>query len=168
MTGGSKPARPWYRESWPWLLMAGPAAVALAGIVTVWLAVSSSDGHVSGGYDRHGRALERTLTRDRAAAALGLSAELSVDARGRIEARLAGGRVPPPALQLTLVHPTRSGRDVVLSLASGGAGTYRAGPAALPAGRWLVILEDEMQTWRLAGEWSIPASHPLVLAPRRT
>ena len=26
--------RPWYREPWPWMLMAGPLAVVLAGIVT--------------------------------------------------------------------------------------------------------------------------------------
>ena len=35
--------RPWYREPWPWLLAAGPAAVVAAGAVTIWLAVSHPD-----------------------------------------------------------------------------------------------------------------------------
>ena len=41
-----KDDRPWYKERWPWILMAGPAAVIVAGIVTVWLAVVSNDGAV--------------------------------------------------------------------------------------------------------------------------
>ena len=31
-------AKPWYREPWPWIMMAGPAAVVVAGAVTMWLA----------------------------------------------------------------------------------------------------------------------------------
>ena len=31
-------APPWYREPWPWILMAGPAAVVIAGLFTAWLA----------------------------------------------------------------------------------------------------------------------------------
>ena len=29
---------PWYRQPWPWLLMAGPAIVVVAGFATLWLA----------------------------------------------------------------------------------------------------------------------------------
>ena len=36
--------RPWYREPWPWLLMAGPAIVVVAGLFTAYLAVTSFDG----------------------------------------------------------------------------------------------------------------------------
>ena len=30
----------WYREPWPWMLMRGPAAAVVLGIVTVWLAAA--------------------------------------------------------------------------------------------------------------------------------
>ena len=36
-------ANPWYREPWPWILMAGPATVVVAGIVTAWIAVANQD-----------------------------------------------------------------------------------------------------------------------------
>ena len=39
-------SKPWYREPWPWILMAGPAIVVVAGIATAWLAVRSNDGLV--------------------------------------------------------------------------------------------------------------------------
>ena len=37
------PWRPWYREPWPWIVIAGPAAVAVAGAITIWLAVNNAD-----------------------------------------------------------------------------------------------------------------------------
>jgi hypothetical protein len=38
---------PWYRQLWPWLLMAPPIAAVLGGIATVVLAVVSFDGMVA-------------------------------------------------------------------------------------------------------------------------
>jgi hypothetical protein len=40
-------APPWYRQLWPWLLMAPPIAAVLGGIATVVLAVVSFDGLVA-------------------------------------------------------------------------------------------------------------------------
>ena len=44
MSADEIPAQPWYRERWPWILMAGPATVVVAGLFTAWLAVRSDDG----------------------------------------------------------------------------------------------------------------------------
>jgi len=38
---------PWYKEPWPWIVMAPPAAAVLAGIATIWIAVASADGLVA-------------------------------------------------------------------------------------------------------------------------
>ena len=35
--------KPWYREPWPWILMAGPAIVVVAGIATAVIAIRTSD-----------------------------------------------------------------------------------------------------------------------------
>ncbi|WP_298924273.1 nitrogen fixation protein FixH [uncultured Ramlibacter sp.] len=37
------PGAPWWRHGLVWMVIAGPASVALAGAVTVWLAVSFPD-----------------------------------------------------------------------------------------------------------------------------
>jgi Uncharacterized protein conserved in bacteria len=37
-TGVSKP---WYREPWPWLLMAGPALAIVGCVITIYLAVNN-------------------------------------------------------------------------------------------------------------------------------
>ena len=44
----------WYRERWPWLLIAGPAIVVLASFTTLWLAAASDDGVIADDYYKRG------------------------------------------------------------------------------------------------------------------
>lgn len=39
-----QPGKPWWREPWPWILMAGPAVAFIGCIVTIVLAVTSFRG----------------------------------------------------------------------------------------------------------------------------
>ncbi|MCC7269385.1 MAG: FixH family protein, partial [Rhodocyclaceae bacterium] len=68
--------RPWYAHRWPWLLMAGPAVVVVAGIVTAWIAATTSDGLVADDYYKQGLAINQRLARQDAAAAMQLEARL--------------------------------------------------------------------------------------------
>ena len=63
-------ALPWYREPWPWLLMAGPALVVVAGLTTAWIAVTHEDGLVADDYYKRGLAINQELRRDSAAVSL--------------------------------------------------------------------------------------------------
>ena len=53
--------RPWYRERWPWALLAGPAVVVVAAMATLWLAVTSDDGVVADDYYRRGLLINKDL-----------------------------------------------------------------------------------------------------------
>ncbi|WP_442592413.1 FixH family protein [Parapusillimonas sp. JC17] len=35
------PSKPWWREPWPWIIMAGPAAAIVGCIITIVLAVQN-------------------------------------------------------------------------------------------------------------------------------
>ena len=59
---------PWYREPWPWILMAGPVAAVVAGAITLWIAVTHQDALVADDYYKQGLAINRTLDRQTAAA----------------------------------------------------------------------------------------------------
>lgn len=159
--------KPWYREPWPWLLMAGPLIVIVAGIATAWLAVSSSDGLVTEDYYKQGQAAGETLARSRHAEELGLTAGLSM-AEGGLRVRLAGSiKAPPEALLVSLSHPTRAGLDQRARLVR--AGTIYAGPINLPAsGHWIVLIEDEARTWRLMGSVVLPAAAEMVIGGGET
>ena len=131
--------------------MAGPAAVVVAGGVTLWLAVTTSDGLVADDHYKRGLSINRDLRRDQAALDLGLAAD--VEARhGVLQVRLQSRGTPPEALFARLVHTTRAGYDQRLRLARVAQGLYEATLPDLPAGRWRVVLEDPRGEWRIVKE----------------
>jgi hypothetical protein len=157
--------RPWYRYRWPWLLMAGPAVVVVAGIVTAWIATTTSDGLVADDYYKQGLAVNQMLARNDVAAAMQLEARLRLSA-GRVELRLVSRADAqlPARIRVILAHPTRGGEDQMLTL-EGEKGAYAGQTAALGAGRWQVVIEDEGKTWRLAGNVQLPdAPETLLMA----
>jgi hypothetical protein len=143
--------RPWYRQLWPWLLMAGPAAVIVAGAATTWIAVTTSDGLVAEDYYKQGLAINKRLAREDAARRLGISAVVVLQPE-RIRVQLAGQA--PEALFVHLAHATRAGHDVRLRLTAVAPGAYEAEVGPLPRGRWRVVIEDPRGTWRIAQEAS--------------
>lgn len=166
------PGHPWYREPWPWLLMLGPLLVIVAGFVTAYLAIRSSDGLVDDDYYKQGLAVNQRTTRDQRAAALGVEAELLLvrDAK-RIDVRLrsSAAQAMPHTLALRITHPTRPGFDQHLVLqrkeddaqrptlpgvtrSDRGVALYTA-PLEPLQGRWHLVLEDDEQQWRLSGDW---------------
>ena len=140
---------PWYREPWPWILMSGPAAVIVAGGVTIWIAFASADGLVADDYYKRGLGVNAVLRREQAAERLGITAQFERDA-GRVRVRLRGDA--PGAVFLKFTHTTRAAHDLRLRLERSGEGVYEAALPPLPAGRWRLILEDPRGEWRLVRE----------------
>jgi len=157
-------AKPWYREPWPWLLMVAPLAAVAGGAVTLWLAVTTSDGLVAEDYYKQGLAINRTLSRDVVARARNLHARVVLgDGFNRVRVTLSGEALPD-RLALHVVHPTRPGMDQTALLTGVGRGTYEAALQPLTSGRWQVTIEDEARSWRLAGIWQLPEQNALELA----
>jgi hypothetical protein len=149
-------ALPWYRHRWPWLLMAGPFAVLVAGFITMWISFSGADALVVDDYYKQGKAINQDLRRDQAAAALGLSASLRYGVEGGV---LSGQLIGAPdvrAIQLRLVHPTVPAKDLRFSLQLNPSGSFSASLPLLERARWQVQLEDAGRQWRLNGSWSWP------------
>ncbi|MBI1942894.1 MAG: FixH family protein [Betaproteobacteria bacterium] len=140
---------PWYKEPWPWIVMAPPAAAVLAGIATLWIAVASADGLVADDYYKRGLAVNAVTRREQAAERRGIAAQFEREA-GRLRVRLHGDA--PAALLLKFVHATRAGHDLHLRLEPAGAGVYEAALPQLAAGRWRLILEDPRGEWRIVKE----------------
>jgi len=145
-------ARPWYREPWPWLLMAGPAVVIAASIATLALAMRGGDSLVAGDYYQQGISINRVLAREHLAHELNIGA-VAEFAGTRIRVKLASPLPAPASLRLRMQHPTRASDDREVRLSALGGGLY-AGESdeALPdaQGRELVI-EDTAAGWRIAG-----------------
>jgi len=158
-------ARPWYTHRWPWLLMLGPAVVIVAGVITSYLAFTNQDALVVGDYYKKGKAINQDLRRDRAAAALGLSAALRYDAaQGMLRGHI-GSTQPLAGEELTvrLSHATQPARDMVLLARPGADGTFSIALPLLERSRWQVLVEGKSRAWRLEGAWQWPAERAITI-----
>jgi len=154
MSAMAETPKPWYREPWPWLLMLAPFAAVVMGVVMAVLAGQSNDGLVADDYYKQGLAINQTLGREQRAAALRVAGRLEFDQdRTRVRLMLAQDGDAPPALLLTLAHPTRAGLDQQVTLIRRAPGEFEGKLGAPVAGRWLLILEDDDRRWRVNGAW---------------
>lgn len=160
--------QPWYRERWPWLLMIGPVAAVIGGLITAYIAVTHQDGLVAEDYYKQGLAINRTLDRERAASHLGLSAQVAfADDGSRLRVYVNGSTDQDARVTLRLAHATRAGLDQSLALARDPGGWYE-GRLAEPvtSGKWKVLLEDGAGKWRLSGLWQAGADSSVTLEAR--
>jgi hypothetical protein len=159
----AKPRRPFNPAAW--LLILLPASSVVAGLATVVLAFRVFDGVVVDDYYARGKAINRVLERDRAAAERALEAAVETDpATGGLEVRLVAAVGPlPERLDLSFLHSTLGGRDRRVTLERVDGGAYRGKLEALARGRYHVQLETG--NWRLVGELASPAETACRLAP---
>jgi uncharacterized protein len=66
-TSAKPDTAPWWRFPLVWMVIAGPAAVVVAGIATVWIAVRTPDPVVAEDYYRRGIQINQTLAEQRKA-----------------------------------------------------------------------------------------------------
>ena len=163
-TVSGKQPRRWYAEPWVWLLIALPMTAVIGGMITIYLAVSTSDGLVVDDYYERGKAINLDLARDDAAARYRLNASLALYQGNAVQLQLnAINGSWPESVRLSLLHPTRAGFDQVVQLHHTGTGTYQGKIAALGKGHWYVQLEAD--DWRLSGMLQQPQTAPMILAP---
>jgi hypothetical protein len=149
---------PWYREPWPWIIMAAPATAVVAGIITLVIAIESFDGLVAEDYYKQGLAVNKQLARIHKAKELGVQGGIEIEshAGGAVRIDLRGRPGVKTDLVLMLSHPTRAGLDQRIQLQSAGNEVYvgRIGP--LPPGRWHVSVESAAEQWQIRGELQAP------------
>ena len=152
-------ATPWYRQFWPWFVIAPLIATVIGGFATLIIA-GSPPAMVVDDVGQIEKTVAEDQARDRRAAALGIRAELRFDATG-VSVDLAGAA--PAALRLTLIHPTRADADRSAVLVPAD-GAYR-GRIDRPRSRAYVLLTDAENDWRLAGVIALDEK-ALTLRPR--
>ena len=161
-------ARPWYREPWVWLMIALPASAVIGGMITIYLAIVSSDGLVEDDYYKRGKTINQELARDQVAAHQELQAILGMNSQtGQVTVRLESrDHVRPQRVSLLLLHPTRAGKDQRIQLEPDGKGVYigTARPIESANGHGQLETDD----WRLSGRMQLPQEESLRLMPQKT
>ena len=157
-------AKPWYRQFWPWFLIALPGSVVVAGLVTLGIATAQRDTLVKDDYYKQGLAINQNLEKAERAAQLGVLLDCTYDPRhGRVAVRGQGVPADVQQLELQLVHPTRAERDVAATLSRDPQGTFTAPVGLLGPGNWHVRIEGPSRDWQLSGRLDLPGQTRFVL-----
>ncbi|QND86648.1 FixH family protein [Chromobacterium vaccinii] len=159
------PSRPWYKEPWPWILFGLPAVSVVVGIFFLMAAIKSDDGLVTDDYYKKGKAINMELRRDKAAAQMGLSAQLMFGSDGRSLRLVTSSKVKlPDTLSLSMIHPAQDDYDLSAVMTMAGPNLYQGILPKIPvnANHWYVQLEDHDKKWRIQGEWK-PGSGQMAM-----
>ena len=143
----------WYRQRWPWVLVAGPLAVVVASLASAWIAVRSDDGLVAEDYYRQGLLINKKLQPSAQPVPMP-GARVAVDSDHRVHVRLRDADHVPARLELTLMRPNDRAHALLVRLTLDGDDWVGAMPE-LAAGRWIVALGS--------GSWRLPVT--IVSAP---
>ena len=162
--------KPWYRQFWPWFLIALPGSVVIAGLTTVYIAFKGADTLVNDNYYRDGLAINQRLEQDQLAVNMGLSAAIQLDNEsGELfvtinSSEVNGSEVTASTLSLQLLHPTDKNRDRKMVLSSMSPGRYRVDlDAQLLHRYYLRLLPEPNGEWRLSGEINFSDSDRVTL-----
>lgn len=152
---------PWYRQFWPWFIIALPASAVVAGFYTLWLAGLTTDSLVFRSDEGINVLTEKNIAAEREALRLGLSARVNIQAdTGAVVVILSAhpDAQLSPSLELRLRHPTMASRDAVIDVQqampnAAGEPIWAGHFLTLPTGRYYVTLSSG-DAWRLSGVWS--------------
>lgn len=152
---------PWYKQFWPWFVIALPASAVIAGLTTVWIAMQGDDSLVFKSDDGINVVTERNLAAERSATASGLTATVMINAEtGAVTTSLTAiSNLPATnSIRLELLHPTQQHLDLEAELVramdnTAGEPTWAGHFVRPPATRYYVVLSSGDE-WRLSGEWN--------------
>ncbi len=157
--------KPWYKQFWPWFIIALPASAVIAGITTVIIAFNNADSMVVDDYYKEGKAINQRTDLQNTAYEKGLQARLERLEGNFIYIRFNGTQPQSDVLSLNFVHPTFSEKDFVMSLKRQLDGSYQGLSPNPTDGRWYLRLSDPQQ-WLIKSELSA-ASKSLDLIPSK-
>jgi hypothetical protein len=146
---------PWYRQFWPWFIMALPAIAVVAALTSTYIAVKNRDSVARDNWYEDGKNINVDLARDQAAKQAKMSASLSFDKTTHdIDAIITGNIALSDTLTLTLTNATLADRDQTLTLHRQPNGHYHGSLLRDPVGRFYVELGDA--EWRLESTSRFP------------
>ena len=162
--------KPWYRQFWPWFIIALPAAAVVAGLTTLWISMQTTDSLILRSEDGIRKEADRRVTAQRLATELGLAALVDINREtSSVVAVVPAGKLDdvPATLEFELSHPAFADRDVAITLNKAlpdaeGNLVWVGYLVNVPDGRYYAVLRAGSD-WRLTAEWRGEAS--LALRP---
>ena len=137
------------RWIWPGILIAGPASVVVACIITAFFVVQHPDGLVASDYYKQGKAINAQLAQLHRAEALGLSSMKMVATDHALLITFPDSLLRD-RIDVVLAHPVDADRDIRAVVVPNAAGVYEiALQKRLTERRRVVVTDAPARSWRV-------------------
>lgn len=146
--------KPWYKQFWPWFVIALPATSVVAGLITVVIAVQNKPDIVRDDWYKDGLAINQRKDKNERAKVLGITFAYSLDRDNKRLNIVSQGidTAATPTLSLVLLHPTMSERDADVTAALMPDQHYAALLHEIPTGYYHVQVSAPGMDWQVNGD----------------
>ncbi|MCW8092367.1 FixH family protein [Alteromonas sp. ASW11-130] len=156
---------PWYKQFWPWFLIAIPLASFGMGFLILHLATNTTDSLVVDDYYKEGKVINARLDKIEQARKKGIKTTLLIN-DGSIALTFTSGMPRDgQALKLSFYHVTLKARDVSLLLSQDAKGVYRGFTEAPLDGKWKISVMPVDESWKIQQTVTLPHSGEFIFNP---
>lgn len=148
--------KPWYKQFWPWFLIALPATVVIWTIMTVIVFTENSVDLVTEDYYKKGKGINVDISKVNIAKELGLSASINEKGNSVIITLDKGKLNHFPAINAMFVHRTLPDRDFTQLLTADASGNYTLTLDHEMQGPWFIELSPHNSEWLVQGRMNFP------------
>lgn len=148
--------KPWYKQFWPWFLIALPATVVIWTIMTVIVFTENSVDLVTEDYYKKGKGINVDISKVNIAKELGLSASINEKGNSVIITLNKGKLDHFPAINAMFVHRTLPDRDFTQLLTADASGNYTLTLDHEMQGPWFIELSPHNSEWLVQGRMNFP------------
>ncbi|CAH0533491.1 hypothetical protein VST7929_01361 [Vibrio stylophorae] len=153
--------QPWYRQFWPWVLIALPLSVVCASFFTLWLFQNNPVAMVVDDYYKKGKAINQDLSKRERALNLAIEARFWQEGTQGVLTLQSKHRLPADAINIQLVHRTLDQQDVSFLMNKNGLQQYRIDLPEDIKGPWSIILKAHDDSWMIRHPLTFPIETPI-------
>ncbi len=160
-------SKPWYKQFWPWFIIAVPVSSMVMGVIMITLAMDGEDSLVRKNWYKDGMAINQRVDKQNKAKELGIQAYFTLKP-GSQDLLIDMDNLDlanQPELIVELMHPTLEQRDRSIKLYLTPGQQYYAKLDTLPHGMFYILVKTADSPWELEGRinFSNPLEkHPLI------
>ncbi len=154
---------PWYKQFWPWFLIALPLSAIIASLSTVFLFSRHQVSLVTEDYYQKGKAINLDLTRLAKADELNISAKMKVKGNQVLITLNKGHLEYFPALEVIFQHRTLENKDIFKMVTPDATGQYRISLDNPLLGPWYIEINTFDRLWALNNRAHFPQSDSISL-----
>lgn len=160
-----KDTKAWYKQFWPWFLIAIPLSSIIVGSFVIRFATDGTNSLVVDDYYKEGKAINSRLDKIELAKEMGIATMLTIE-QGKIELEFVSGAPSSgEALKLDFFHVTMEDRDFDVLLTRDASGIYRSNADNPIDGKWRLRLMPLNEKWKIQDRVVLPQAKAFRFEP---